>query len=152
NTANGDWRELRDLVLQTQTGSSQAITYLLGMRQRTLAEKSSPSAAVGVAGLRGLNDGLVPVTPAAGGRGGAGRGAGAGGPAFSARVLAWEGTGGPVQWVKYTFRGRNEISKVDVFWMQPPQSWRVLYQDGGEWKPVVAKGAYGLTANAFTSA
>ena len=151
NTTNGDWRELRDLLLQPQTGPSQTVTYLLGTRQRALAEKSSPSAAVGVAGLRGLNDGLVPVTNAAGGRGGAGRGGGAGAPPFSGPVFTWDGTRGPVQWVQYTFPDRNEISKVEVFWIQPPQSWRVLYQDGGEWKPVTAKGAYGATPNAFTS-
>src|SRR5688572_13021048 len=55
NTANGDWRELREMLLQPQSpGPSQSIRYVFGTRQRTLAERSTSSAAVGVAGLRGL--------------------------------------------------------------------------------------------------
>ena len=76
NTANGDWRELREMVLQPG-GSTSSVSYVLGTRQRTLAEKSTPSAAVGVAGLRGLNDGQVPAVAPAGGRGGRGGGPGA---------------------------------------------------------------------------
>ncbi len=68
-TPNGDWREMRELILQPQSGQSSTITYLLGALQPTLASRSSPSAAVGVAGLRGLNDGQVPIVAAPGGRG-----------------------------------------------------------------------------------
>ena len=91
----------------------QAISYAFGTRQRTLAEKSTPSAAVGVAGLRGLNDGLVPAPAAAGGRGGAGggRGAGAAPPAFTGPIFTWSGSRGPTQWVQYTFPDRQEVSR-----------------------------------------
>lgn len=161
NTANGDWRELREMVLQAPGGATNAITYLLGTRQRTLAEKSTPSAAVGVAGLRGLNDGQVPLAPTPGGRGG-GRGGGPAAPAFTGPMFTWSGSRGATQWVQYTFPDRVEVSKTDVFWvasadalsggqMTPPQSWRLLYQDGGEWKPVVAKGTYARTPNAFAT-
>jgi hypothetical protein len=160
NTSNGDWRELREMVLQPPGSQTHAISYLLGARQRALAEKSTPSAAVGVAGLRGLNDGQVPLAPTPGGRGG--RGGGPGTPAFTGPTFTWSGSRGPTQWVQYTFPDRVEVSKVDVFWVAsadgltggqvtPPQSWRLLYQDGGEWKPVVAKGTYGTTPNAFTT-
>jgi uncharacterized protein DUF5695 len=153
NTANGDWRELRDILLQ-QGASATSIKYLVGTRQRTLAEKSTPSAAVGVAGLRGLNDGLVPAPAGGGGRGG-GRGGGPGGPggpqAFTGPAFSWSGARGATQWVQYTFPDRVEVSKIDVFWTVPPQSWRLLYQEGGEWKPVAAKGAYGIQPNVFTT-
>jgi hypothetical protein len=151
NTANGDWRELREMSLQTAAGSS--ISYVLGTRERTLAEKSTPSAAVGVAGLRGLHDGLVPAPPSTGGRGGAGggRGAGAPAPAFTGPTFSWSGSRGATQFVQYTFPDRQEVSKVEVFWTAPPQSWRVLYQDGGEWKPVAARGAAGVEPNVFTA-
>ncbi len=151
NTANGDWRELREMSLQTAAGSS--ISYVLGTRERTLAEKSTPSAAVGVAGLRGLHDGLVPAPPSTGGRGGAGggRGAGAPAPAFTGPTFSWSGSRGATQFVQYTFPDRQEVSKVEVFWTAPPQSWRVLYQDGGEWKPVAARNAAGVETNVFTA-
>jgi hypothetical protein len=37
-----------------------------------------------------------------------------------------------------------------VFWTAAPQSWRLLYQDGGEWKAVAARGAYGRDVNVFS--
>ena len=148
-TANGDWRELREMSLQTPNPSS--VTYVLGTRQRTLAEKSTPSAAVGVAGLRGLNDGQVPVAPAGGGRGG-GRGGGPNAAPFTGAIFTWSGARGPTQWVQYTFPDRVDVSRAEVFWTVPPQSWRLLYQDNGEWKPVAAKGAYGIEPNVFTPA
>ena len=151
NTANGDWRELREMLLQTpSSGPSQSVRYVFGARQRTLAERSTPSAAVGVAGLRGLNDGQVPLTAPAGGRGG-GRGAGGPVPAFTQPIFTWSGSRGPAQFVQYTFPDRHEVSRVEVFWTTPPQSWRVLYQDGGEWKPVAAKGPAGVEPNAFAT-
>jgi hypothetical protein len=151
NTANGDWRELREMVLQPNSSTASA-TYVLGVRQRSLAEKSTPSAAVGVAGLRGLNDGQVPAAGPAGGRGGGrGGGPGAGPSAFTGPIFTWSGSRGPTQWVQYTFPDRVEVSKVDVFWVTPPQSWRLLYQDAGEWKPVAANGSYGTAPNVFTT-
>jgi len=71
STPNGHWRELRELLLRapsSTTGGPQAIEYALGTLLPTLASKASPSAVRGVGTLRGLNDGLVPVPPGAGGR------------------------------------------------------------------------------------
>ncbi len=45
-TANGDWRELREMTLVPQGTGGDRVSYMLGTRQRTLAEKSTPSAAV----------------------------------------------------------------------------------------------------------
>ena len=61
---NGDWKELRDL-LPAPAGSGE-IRYRLGTLSPGLAARASGSAVQGVAGLRGLNDGIVP-RPAAGG-------------------------------------------------------------------------------------
>ena len=115
NTANGDWRELREMVPQPG-GPATSASYVFGTRERTLAEKSTLSAAVGVAGLRGLNDGLVPAAAPTGGRGG-GRGGGAGRQPFTGPTFTWSGARGPAQWVQYTFPDRVEVSKVDVFWV-----------------------------------
>src|SRR5215471_16216020 len=142
---HGDWKELRDPIETGQAsgaGASTTITYALGALQPSIASRASGSAVQGVAGLRGLNDGLVPVV-AAGGRGpstalGAGRGPNpdAGSPQAQAPVFTWSPARGTTQWVQYTFPEEETIDRSEVFWTVPPQSWRVLYQDGRAWKEV----------------
>jgi hypothetical protein len=145
-TANGEWRILRDLILDGQSGPNQ-ISYRLGVLPPTLASRSSPSAAVGVAGLRGLNDGLVPnPTPAGGGRGG-----GPGTPAVDMPMFSWNASRGPTQWVQYTFPAEDQVSRAEVFWDVPPTSWRLLYQDGRQWKEVEARGPYGVQPRSFAA-
>ena len=166
STPNGHWRELRELLLRapsSTTGGPQAIEYALGTLLPTLASKASPSAVRGVGTLRGLNDGLVPVPPGASGRGGRGAGPGAQlQPAAQVPVFTWTrdapepgsgGTapGGQIRWVQYTFPTPEEISRTEVFWAGPPATWRLLYQDGMQWKEVDARGAYGVEPNAFAT-
>ena len=153
--ARGDWRELRDMMMSQPSGfattsGGQTINYTFGALVPTLASRSTLSAAVGVGGLRGLNDGQVPIIAAPGGRGG-GRGAGPGGPGGGADVpqFTWAGSRGPIQWVQYTFPADEDLSRVEVFWTTAPKSWRLLYQDGREWKEVSARGPYGVGSNAF---
>jgi len=144
---NGDWRELRELSMTGQP-SGRSITYLLGARLPTLASRSAAAAATGAAGLRGLNDGLVPSPPPAAGGRAAGPGAA---PAFDAPVFIWSGARGPSQWVQYTFPDDQEVSRVDLFWIRPPDNWRLVYQVNGEWKEVAARGPYGTASGAYTS-
>ncbi|MEX1129051.1 MAG: DUF5695 domain-containing protein [Vicinamibacterales bacterium] len=144
---NGDWRELRELLMTEQL-AGRSVTYMLGARVPTPASRSSASAATGAAGLRGLNDGIVPPPPSAAGRG---RGAGPSAPAFDAPVFTWSGSRGPTQWVQYTFPDDQAISRVEVFWVRPPDGWRLLYQDDGAWKEVTARGPYETGSGAFTS-
>ena len=143
--AHADWRELRD-VLQRQAPGSGFPTYVLAAPEPSLAERASASAVSGAGGLRALNDGIVPVA-AGTGRGGS-PGAGA---APDAAVFSWPAQGGPTRWLQYTFPDEVEIARSEVFWTVPPQSWRLLYLDRHEWKPVAAAGAYARTAGAFTS-
>ncbi len=126
-----------------------SISYMVGARQPTLSSRSTAAAATGAAGLRGLNDGLVPDAPAPAGGRAAGPGGGA--PAFDAPVFTWSGSRGPSQWVQYTFPDDQELSRVDVFWIRPPDSWRLVYQVNGEWKEVAVRGSYGTAAGAYTS-
>lgn len=151
-TPNGDWRELRDTLLTRQPTDGRTIGYALGTLPLSLAGRSSPSAAVGVAGLRGLNDGQVPGSGAVGGRGG-GRGGGPGAPAggLDVPLFTWTGARGPMQWVQYTFPAEEQVSTVEVFWVTPPRSWRLLYQDGRQWNEVSARGTYGTEPNSFTA-
>jgi hypothetical protein len=145
---NGDWRELRELLM-TQQQDGRSVTYTLGARGPTLASRASAAAQTGAGGLRGLNDGVVPTPPQAGG----GRGGGPGVPAapFAGPMFTWSGSRGAIQWVQYTFPDDQEIGRADVFWVQPPASWRLLYQDGGQWKEVAARGTYAVAPNAFAS-
>ena len=106
---------MRELVLQPRSGQSSTITYLLGALQPSLASRSSPSAAVGVAGLRGLNDGQVPVVAAPGGRGGGGGAGAAAAGSANAPIFTWSGSRGSTQWVQYTFPNHEEVSRVEVF-------------------------------------
>jgi hypothetical protein len=146
-TKHGDWRELRDM-LRAGEHRPDTIGFTMGQLEPTLAARSSGSAATGAAGVRGLNDGIVPAPPAGGGRGG-GPGA-AGSAAADVPLFTWAGSRGPTQWVQYTFADDQDVSSVEVFWVRPPRSWRLVYQDAGEWKEVAPRGPYGVTAGAFT--
>jgi hypothetical protein len=155
-TRNGDWRELRDMRIRAQSG--QSVEFEMGRLLPTLAQRASPLAERGVGGLRGLNDGILPLLPAGGGRG-------RGGPppeASQVALFAWTpgpnepggggpGDVGPTRWVQYTFASREEISRTQVYWVNPPQRWRLMYQDGKEWKEVAPRGGYGVEPNALAT-
>jgi len=163
STANGHWRELRELT-GLREERAQAIHYQLGTLPPTLAARSTASAAVGAGGLRALNDGQVPVA-AGRGAGAGGRGGGPGLPAIpggagQAPMFTWSGSRGETQWVQYAFPVEEEVSRVDVFWVANPadtnapglpQSWRLLYRTSAGWKEVQARTPYGLAANAFNT-
>ena len=143
-TRHGDWTELRQIVM-TAEQKSRAVTYTLGVLEPALASRASGSAQTGAGGIRGLNDGIVPAPPAAG------RGIGPGpGAAQDVPLFSWAGSRGATQWVQYVFPTDQEVGSAEVFWVRPPKSWRLIYQEGGEWKEVAAKGTYGVTPNAFS--
>jgi hypothetical protein len=142
---NGDWKELRDLI---EAGSSSSeVRYALGAPARSMAARASGSAVQGVGGIRALNDGLVPTPANAGGR--------AGGPGAAGiqdvPVFTWTPSRGSTQWVQYTFPSEETIDRTEVYWTAPPQSWRVLYQQNGQWHEVAAHGAYRVQVNAYTA-
>jgi hypothetical protein len=156
-TPNGDWRELRDVMVRRQAGPSTSIEYALGAYLPSLASQASPSAERGVGGLRALADGLVPLS-GAGGRGAQSAATAAG----QVATFAWTpgpnepGGGGAAaaglrRWVQYTFPVEEEVSHTEVFWVTPPQAWRLLYQDGSAWKEVAARSPYAVAPNAFAT-
>lgn len=61
----------------------------------------------------------------------------------------WPHTGGE-EWLLYSWDKLQEISSVKVFWFDDtgrgqcrlPGSWRIEYQDGDKWLPVLAEGEY----------
>jgi len=64
--------------------------------------------------------------------------------------LNWWPTKGTEEWVQYTFKKEEEVSSVEVYWFDDtgmgqcriPVSWRILYREDNEWKPVKAHGRY----------
>jgi len=54
------------------------------------------------------------------------------------------------EWALYRFEKPRTVSGVQIYWYdnggdrKVPESWRVLYQQAGQWKPVHALGDYGL--------
>lgn len=61
-----------------------------------------------------------------------------------ATFFHWWPKKGTTEWVEYTFTKASTVSSAGVYWMDDtgrgecrvPKSWRVLYKDGDEWKPV----------------
>ncbi len=69
----------------------------------------------------------------------------------------WWPRKGTLEWVQYDFKKPEEVSVAEVYWFDDtgigecrvPQSWRLLYKDGDEWKPVVASDAYGVEKDKY---
>jgi hypothetical protein len=48
------------------------------------------------------------------------------------------------------------VSESSVYWLtshalKPPASWRILYRDGDEWKPVVAQEPYATQVDKYNT-
>jgi len=89
-----------------------------------------------------LHDGLVPCGPAGG----------------EVPAYTWRPENGSIEWVQYGFREPVEVSMADVWWFadagqqcHPPASWRLLYYDGEEWRPVYTTGSYGVAPDRFNT-
>jgi uncharacterized protein len=71
----------------------------------------------------------------------------------------WWPRKGTTEWVEYALAKPATVSEVEVYWfddtgrgqVRVPASWRVLYNDAGEWKPVEAAGAYGVDKDRFNT-
>jgi len=69
----------------------------------------------------------------------------------------WPTLGSKLEWVEMAFAKPATVSESSVYWfddtgrgaVRVPASWRILYKDGAEWKPVDASGAYGVARDAF---
>lgn len=74
------------------------------------------------------------------------------------RFTWWSHTG-TVEWLQYDFASAKQCSKVAVYWFDDtgrgrcrvPQSWKLLYRDGNNWKPVAATEQFGTKTDTFNS-
>jgi len=86
----------------------------------------------GIENYPALNDGIDPVDSSDGDAG-------------YLRIIPRDGSTG---WVEYDFKAPATVSSADVYWLDDhrfcrlPQSWRILYRDGQEWKPVANQTPY----------
>lgn len=72
----------------------------------------------------------------------------------------WWPAKGTNQWVQYDFAKSARVSAVEVYWFDDtgigecrlPKSWRVLYRENGEWKPVANPSHYGCESNRYNRA
>lgn len=61
------------------------------------------------------------------------------------------------EWAQYEFEKARNVSGVKVYWFDNghdrklPESWRLLYQEGDDWKPVDGASAYGLEKDTFNN-
>lgn len=69
----------------------------------------------------------------------------------------WWPTRGTTEWAEMTFTRTAKVSEAELYWfddtgrgqVRVPASWRLLYKDGAEWKPVVASAPYGVAKDAW---
>ncbi|MFI5179650.1 MAG: beta-L-arabinofuranosidase domain-containing protein, partial [Vicinamibacterales bacterium] len=65
---------------------------------------------------------------------------------------------GQPAWVEYRFKQPVTLTSSDVYFADDrrycrlPASWRLMYQDGGAWKPVATRSAYGVEKDRFNHA
>jgi hypothetical protein len=73
----------------------------------------------------------------------------------SYRYLRMRPAAGTPAWIEYELSGPTGLSSAAVYWFDDrrfcrlPQSWRLLYKDGGEWRPVSSRDAYTTIKDAF---
>jgi len=72
--------------------------------------------------------------------------------------FTWWDHRGTKEWVDYKFDRSQKVSSVDVYWWDErrlkahcrvPQTWRLLYQDGGEWKSISGAEEFGTKMDQF---
>jgi uncharacterized protein len=106
----------------------------------TLASTSKVAASPSRMNPRGVNDGDEPSSSS-----------------DPTAYFDWWPRKGTTEWVEYAFEKSAQVSQVEVYWfddtgrgeVRVPKAWRILYQEGSEWKPAENEGAYGVEKNAY---
>ncbi|MBO0698135.1 MAG: glycoside hydrolase family 127 protein [Zavarzinella sp.] len=72
--------------------------------------------------------------------------------------FTWWPRKGSVEWAQYDFDKPTEVSSASVYWFDDtptkggcklPKSWRLLYRDGKDWKPVPEASEYPVAKDRF---
>ena len=73
--------------------------------------------------------------------------------------MTWWDHKGTAEWVERTFEKPTQFSSSEVYWFDDtgkggcrvPQSWKLLYKSGNDWKPVEPTGDYGVAKDKFNA-
>jgi len=71
--------------------------------------------------------------------------------------FTWWPHKGSTEWVQYDFAQPRKVLRVSVYWFDDtgagscrvPQSWRLLYKTGDDWKPVMGADEFGVKMDAW---
>ena len=72
--------------------------------------------------------------------------------------FTWWNHCGTKEWVQYEFDRPQQVSSAEIYWWDErrtkqhcrvPESWRLLYKDGTDWKPVTGASEYGVKIDQF---
>ncbi len=74
-----------------------------------------------------------------------------------ASYFDWWPTKGATEWVEYAFDEPATVSECELYWfddtgrgqVRVPASWRILFKDGDQWKPVENSGSYGVEKDRY---
>jgi uncharacterized protein len=77
----------------------------------------------------------------------------------SASYFDWWPTKGTTEWIEYAFATPATVSQVQVYWfddtgrgeVRVPKAWRILYKVGDDWKPIEARGDYGVATDRYNT-
>jgi hypothetical protein len=69
----------------------------------------------------------------------------------------WLPKKGSSEWIQYDFPQTTTVHSSDIYWfaegsgkqIQLPKSWKLLYRQGDEWKPVEAQGTYTVSKDRY---
>lgn len=73
--------------------------------------------------------------------------------------LTWWNHRGTTEWVQYDFDAARTVSSASVYWFddsgrggcRAPKAWRVMFREGGAWKPVEAGGPGGVEKDRYNT-
>lgn len=71
--------------------------------------------------------------------------------------FTWWDRKGSAEWLQRTFDAPRSVSRVEMYWFDDtgrggcrvPESWRLLYRQGGQWLPVTEASGYGVEKDRF---
>ena len=71
----------------------------------------------------------------------------------------WWPRRGTTEWAEYTFEKPSTVSSVQIYWfddtgrgqVRVPASWRLLYRDGDDWKPVTTADAFAVAKDRYNT-
>lgn len=137
---DSDYSRIQNAKLATVSGNK--VIYNIGLPFRSFFSTLRPSASLRSRTLFALNDG-APIEDSKSRTGG---------------FFSFSPRRGSKEWVQYSFPKEATVSAVELYWMddleldgpyRAPQSWKLLYRDGDNWKEVENSSGYGVELDKF---